>query len=91
MPSSALPSQYLVSQGHTLVVQVYSPQTPAAVIQQGTVEGQRCLKAPLSDIASMAVDQGFRSPSIVLIGEVINHEVPSCAPRPAAVTMPIPF
>ena len=68
-----------------------SSQTPAAVIQQGTVEGQRCLKAPLSDIASMAVDQGFRSPSIVLIGEVINHEVPSCAPRPAAVTMPIPF
>lgn len=68
-----------------------SSQTPAAVIQQGTVEGQRCLKAPLSDIASMAVDQGFRSPSIVLVGEVINHEVPSCAPRPAAVTMPIPF
>ena len=65
--------------------------TPAAVIQQGTVEGQRCLKAPLGDIAEQAKAQVFRSPSIVLVGAVIDQQVESCAPRPAAVTMPIPF
>ena len=65
--------------------------TPAAVIQQGTVEGQRCLKAPLGDIAEQAKAQVFRSPSIVLVGAVIDQQVESCAPCPAAVTMPIPF
>ena len=67
-----------------------SPQTPAAVIQQGTVEGQRCLKAPLCDIAAMAREQGFRSPSIVLVGGVIDHDVPGCAPA-LRRSMPIPF
>ena len=61
------------------------------MIQQGTVEGQRCLKAPLGDIAEQAKAQVFRSPSIVLVGAVIDQQVESCAPRPAAVTMPIPF
>ena len=65
--------------------------TPAAVIQQGTVEGQRCLKAPLGDIAEAARLQAFRSPSIVVVGAVIEQQVESCAPSPAAVTMPIPF
>ena len=65
--------------------------TPAAVIQQGTVEGQRCLKAPLGQIAAEAQSQAFRSPSIVVVGAVIEQQVASCAPSPAAVTMPIPF
>ena len=68
-----------------------SEETPAAVIQQGTVDGQRCLKAPLSEIAEQARALQFRSPSIVLVGAVIDQQVEACSPRPAAVTMPIPF
>ena len=68
-----------------------SGETPAAVIQQGTVEGQRCLKAPLMQIAEQAQSQKFSSPSIVLVGGVIDQQVQACAPQPAAVTMPIPF
>ena len=65
--------------------------TPAAVIQQGTVRGQRQLVAPLGELAERVEAEGFASPSIVVIGEVVNQRVPLCAPEPADVTMPIPF
>jgi uroporphyrin-III C-methyltransferase len=67
------------------------PATPAAVVQQGTVQGQRQLVAPLAQLAEQAVAAGFASPSIVVIGEVVNQRVEACAPEPAAVEMPIPF
>ena len=65
--------------------------TPVAVIQQGTVAGQRCLKASLVDVADQCRAEAFKSPSIVVVGEVIDHQVEACRPTPAAVTMPIPF
>ena len=65
--------------------------TPAAVVQQGTVRGQRELVAPLAELAERAAAAGFASPSIVVIGEVVNQRVPACAPAPAEVEMPIPF
>jgi len=65
--------------------------TPAAVVQQGTVRGQRQLVAPLAELAQQATAAGFASPSIVVIGEVVNQRVATCAPEPAAVEMPIPF
>ncbi|QNI56877.1 uroporphyrinogen-III C-methyltransferase [Synechococcus sp. BIOS-E4-1] len=68
-----------------------SAETPVAVIQQGTVAGQRCLKATLSDVAARTRSEGFASPSVIVVGEVVNQQVESCAPRPADVTMPIPF
>ena len=68
-----------------------SAETPVAVIQQGTVSGQRCLKGSLSEIAAETRSQHFKSPSIVVIGEMIDHQVEACMPVPAAVTMPIPF
>ncbi len=68
-----------------------SEATPAAVIQQGTVRGQRALVATLAELAARVEAEGFASPSIVVIGEVVNQRVPACAPEPADVTMPIPF
>ena len=65
--------------------------TPVAVIQQGTVAGQRCLKATLVDVADQCRAEAFKSPSIVVVGEVIDQQVEACRPTPAAVTMPIPF
>lgn len=67
------------------------PATPAVVIQQGTVVGQRCVKSSLEEIAQIAEDQKCVSPSIVMIGESINFQVQECSPLPANVTMPIPF
>lgn len=65
--------------------------TPAAVIQQGTVSGQRQLVSTLGELADSAVALGFGSPSIVVIGHVVLERVPACAPPPADAEMPIPF
>ena len=65
--------------------------TPVALIQQGTVAGQRCMTSTLDSIAAEARAQAFASPSIVVVGEVVNQRIAACAPDPAAVTMPIPF
>ena len=65
--------------------------TPAAVIQQGTVRGQRQLVATLADLAERVEAEAVVSPAIVVIGEVVAHRVPSCAPTPADAEMPIPF
>lgn len=68
-----------------------APTTPAAVIQQGTVRGQRQLVATLAELADRVEAEAFASPSIVVVGAVVQERVPSCAPSPADVAMPIPF
>jgi len=68
-----------------------APTTPAAVIQQGTVRGQRQLVATLEVLADRVEAEAFASPSIVVVGAVVQERVPSCAPLPADVAMPIPF
>jgi uroporphyrin-III C-methyltransferase len=68
-----------------------APDTPSAVIQQGTVRGQRLLLAPLAELAQRAAAEGFCSPAIVLIGAVVDQRVEACAPAPADAEMPIPF
>jgi uroporphyrin-III C-methyltransferase len=65
--------------------------TPAAVIQQGTVEGQRLLLSPLGELADRMEQEGFSSPSVVVVGQVVAQRVAACAPAPAPVEMPIPF
>ncbi|MEB3200968.1 MAG: uroporphyrinogen-III C-methyltransferase [Synechococcaceae cyanobacterium] len=68
-----------------------APDTPALVIQQGTVQGQRQLFTELHDLADRVEAEGLASPSIVVIGSVVHQRVPDCAPPPAAVEMPIPL
>ncbi len=67
------------------------PATPAAVIQQGTVQGQRLLVATLVDLADQVEAQGFASPSIVVVGQVVAQRVAVCAPPLADTEMPLPF
>tara|TARA_B100000700_G_C15050620_1_gene860099 strand:+ start:3466 stop:4251 length:786 start_codon:yes stop_codon:yes gene_type:complete len=74
-----------------LIIGGLDPKTPSAVIQQGTVCGQKLLKAPLLSLYNEVKRLDFVSPSIVLIGSAINYQVPECSPEPAKVTMPIPF
>jgi uroporphyrin-III C-methyltransferase len=66
-------------------------ETPAAVIQQGTVEGQRLLLSSLAELADRVEQEAFSSPSIVVVGQVVAQRVEACCPTPAAVEMPIPF
>ncbi|MCT0214545.1 MULTISPECIES: uroporphyrinogen-III C-methyltransferase [unclassified Synechococcus] len=77
--------------GEELMAGGLDPATPVAVVQQGTVRGQRELVASLGDLADRVEAEGFESPAIVVIGRVVAERVPSCAPLPASVEMPIPF
>jgi uroporphyrin-III C-methyltransferase len=67
------------------------PDTPAAAIQQGTVQGQRLVLATLGEFARTVEEAGLSSPAIIVIGAVVAQRVASCAPSPASVVMPIPL
>lgn len=68
-----------------------APTTPAAAIQQGTVQGQRIVLAPLEDLAVQVEGAALASPTIIVIGAVVAQRVAACAPQPAEVVMPIPL
>src|SRR5919108_48481 len=46
------------------------PAELAAVVERGTLPGQRTIGAPLSDIARAAADAGIRPPSVTIVGPV---------------------
>src|SRR5205823_13042323 len=48
-----------------------SPDTPSAIIQQGTVPQQRVVTDTLVNIAEHAAITNIKSPAIVVIGEVV--------------------
>jgi uroporphyrin-III C-methyltransferase len=48
------------------------PHTPAAVIQEGTVPGQRVIAGTLATIAERAAIAGIESPAVVVIGAVVT-------------------
>ncbi len=45
---------------------------PAAVVQWGTVPGQKVATGPLSDIAAISQQAGLGSPAAVVVGEVVT-------------------
>lgn len=52
-----------------------SPDTPAAVIEKGTLPGQRTVKAPLSRIHEKAAEAGLGTPAIIVVGETASCEM----------------
>lgn len=49
-----------------------SPQTPAAVIERGTLPGEQVIIGTLSNIVTRAALAGIRSPAAIVIGEVVR-------------------
>ncbi|MDG5787834.1 uroporphyrinogen-III C-methyltransferase [Evansella sp. AB-P1] len=47
-------------------------KTPVALIQWGTLDKQRTLVGTLSNIQEQAVKENFKSPAIIVIGEVVS-------------------
>jgi len=45
-------------------------QEPVAVVERGTLPGQRVLLATLGDVAARATQEGIRAPAITLVGAV---------------------
>lgn len=62
-----------------------NPQTPAAIIQEGTTSRQRTLIATLESIALQALEQDITSPALTIIGEVVSlaHELHAITALPS--------
>jgi len=78
--------EYIVDE---LIAGGLNPFTSAAIIQQGTVVGQRLIKAPLNQLVKEVGTLEFISPSIVVIGQIVDFQIEACSPDLANVTMPI--
>jgi uroporphyrinogen III methyltransferase/synthase len=51
------------------------PQTPAAMIERGTLPGQRTVAAPLCDLAAKVIETGIRPPAVFIVGNTVAfHE-----------------
>ncbi len=65
---------FLMGLGHLeaiaggLLKQGMSPDTPAAVIERGTLPGQRTVRGTLEDIAEKVRAAGLRPPAVIVIG-----------------------
>ena len=49
-----------------------SPQTPAAIVENGTLPSQRVVVSELGEVSAAASAQGFGSPAVIVVGEVVR-------------------
>jgi uroporphyrin-III C-methyltransferase/precorrin-2 dehydrogenase/sirohydrochlorin ferrochelatase len=59
-----------------LIANGHDPATPVAVIENGTRDDQRVIRAALVDLARLSAEQEIKSPSLLLVGETVR-----CAER----------
>jgi siroheme synthase len=55
-----------------LVTRGRSPQTPVAIIQNGSTDNQRVVVGELGTIAELAVTENVQPPCIVVVGDVVK-------------------
>lgn len=56
----------------TLVAHGRSPDTPVALVQEGTTAAQRRVDATLATVAETVRTQGVKPPAVIVIGEVVK-------------------
>lgn len=64
----------LAAIAETLINSGLPAETPAAVIEDGTLPSMRTLRAPLVEIAGRAAEQGLGAPATVVIGAVAGFD-----------------
>ena len=52
-----------------------NPDTPCAVIMEGTTDRQRCMRTVLSQLYKESSERGFTSPAVIVIGAVAEVEL----------------
>lgn len=65
-----------------LLKQGKGSETPAAVIESGTLPGQRVLRGTLKNIEERALAAGIESPAIIVVGEVASLDFSSTLKQP---------
>jgi len=61
----------LAARTAALIAHGRSPQTPVAIVERGTLPGQRTTVGVLADIAQKAAARGVTSPAVVVVGDVV--------------------
>ncbi|TDC26570.1 uroporphyrinogen-III C-methyltransferase [Streptomyces sp. 8K308] len=56
----------------TLVRHGRPPGTPVAVVQEGTMAGQRRVDATLATVARRVAEEGVRPPAVIVVGDVVR-------------------
>ena len=56
----------------TLIARGMSPETPVAIIRQGTTGSQQSLEGTLATIATSAAEKRISAPAITIIGDVVK-------------------
>ncbi|MFJ9724409.1 uroporphyrinogen-III C-methyltransferase [Streptomyces sp. NPDC101209] len=56
----------------TLIAHGKRPDTPVALVQEGTTAAQRRVDATLATVAETVVAQEVRSPAVIVVGAVVN-------------------
>ncbi|WP_416969258.1 uroporphyrinogen-III C-methyltransferase [Streptomyces sp. 4F14] len=56
----------------TLIAHGKSPDTPVALVQEGTTAAQRRVDATLATVGETVVTQDVKSPAVIVIGEVVT-------------------
>jgi uroporphyrin-III C-methyltransferase/precorrin-2 dehydrogenase/sirohydrochlorin ferrochelatase len=59
-----------------LIANGHAPTTPVAIIENGTRDDQRVIRASLVDLARVSTDHAIKSPALLLVGETVR-----CAER----------
>ncbi|MFL5845615.1 MAG: uroporphyrinogen-III C-methyltransferase [Solirubrobacteraceae bacterium] len=65
------------------------PSEPCALVERGTLPGQRVVRGTLGDIAQVAADAGIKAPAVTIVGPVADLDLISRGPlhgRSIAVT-----
>lgn len=65
-----------------LLKQGKAKETPAAVIQSGTLPDQRTVRGTLEDIQQKVLEAGIKSPAIIAVGQVAALDFASTAKQP---------
>lgn len=63
------------------------PMTPVALVEEGTLPGQRVTRAALCDVVDAAVAAGVRAPAVIVIGDVAAADLLETTPERPPVTM----
>ncbi len=69
--SAYMPVTNLAAICEILIAHGLDPQTPAAVIERGTLASQRTVTAPLRDLAARSAAEGIRPPAIFIAGRTV--------------------
>ncbi len=55
-----------------LVAHGMTADTPACIVQQGTTDSQRVQVGTLETLPGLAVEQGFKAPTLIIVGHVVS-------------------